>query len=587
MGWDDVLGTTGTTTTTSKTIQTIIINGQIYKVGMSSVRNPEGPGATRQLSLTPLNSTGTSTTGQARPFPGAGTYATTDKQWATVDAQGNILGSAGIDQNAWNSIINPPPEGGYQPQTINYGNGLVAIQTPDGQWTVRDVSSSGPAPVAYSSTRQAQQEAQAFQAQQNALDRAQHIADAKAQAAQAAADRAAQERMNRLRDLNDLIRQAMGNQQSAKEMLYGLRNDSFALAGAFGAGPQGVTPTQAFSNQLGNYANAPLPQPTANMQLPQIEQAIKQVPGAVPLGGGFGMAGGGTLPMASTNPAMGPSDVINMTRGQDGSYGMEPFSPQMGSTKVATLIGEGPNTRIEPGTEVAVTDKATGTTEIVPLQGGAATGATLPTASSSYGALSPMFGPLGFTSIPTFKSLGSGGYSINPAQTTQGTIGPSDIMSRLGYQSSLVKPTGGTAIYYRDPSTGTLRHIANRSVFNQSGFNWNDVRQLSPQDFAAYGTIGPELTSAPQQVNDRGAYGPASIPFLTPFGQVLPNPFNIGAELQDAALNDPIAWSNYTSAYANARGPAGEALGISPEQLLQMARAPFPTGVPRQVLGYR
>ena len=453
-------------------------------------------------------------------------------------------------------LIDPITRLSYQ---IGTGGAATSTKLAEGDLERLLGGSGGGSAPAYSSTRQAAQEAMAFEREQTA-------ASQKFQMEQSALDRTAQERINRLRDLNDLIQQAMGNQQSAREMKFGLRNDSFALAGAFGAGLQGTTPVQAFSNQLGNYANAPLPQQTANMQLPQIEQAIKQVPGAVPMGGGFG------IPPIPQSGGMA----------QGGS--MTPSGPDFSPPGYSVIVGEGALN----GDEEVVTMLKDGSVLVTPLKGGAATGATLPTASSSFGALSPMFGPLGFTSIPTYKSYGEGGgYSINPAQTTVGQRGPIDIMNRLGYQPSLVKQAGTTAIYYRDPTTGTLRHIANPNVFNQSGFSWNDVQILQPQDFARLGAIGPQLTSAPQQVNDRGAYGPANVPFLTPFGQVLANPFNIGAELQDAYLNDPIAWSNYVSSYANARGPAGEALGISPDQLLAMARAPFPTGTPRTVLGYR
>src|SRR3990167_8996906 len=124
---------------------------------------------------------------------------------------------------------------------------------------------------AYSSTRQAQVEAQSFQAEQARLDREAQVARDAAAAEQNRLDRENTARMNRLSDLNDLIQQAMGNQQSAREMKFGLRNDPFALAGAFSGGPiRGVNPVQAFGNELQNFANAPLPQPAADWQMPQI-----------------------------------------------------------------------------------------------------------------------------------------------------------------------------------------------------------------------------------------------------------------------------------------------------------------------------
>src|SRR3990167_2811594 len=72
-----------------------------------------------------------------------------------------------------------------------------------------DRPSGGSAP-SYASTRQAQMEAQAFEREQTA-------ASQKFQAEQERLDRSTQERMDSLRRLNDLIQQAMANQQSARE----------------------------------------------------------------------------------------------------------------------------------------------------------------------------------------------------------------------------------------------------------------------------------------------------------------------------------------------------------------------------------
>ena len=427
-----------------------------------------------------------------------------------------------------------------------------------------DTDASAPSAPAYSSTRQAAQEQMAFEREQSAANR-------KFQAEQEALSRQTQERMNRLRDLNDLIKEAMGNQQSAKETKFAYRNDEFALAGTFSAqGPRGVTPVVAARNELQNYINQPIPTVGPNATLPQINQAITQVPGQVPVTGGFGMAGGGMLPMAP-----------------QGAPPMMPQAPQMGTTKVATLIGEGPNTIIEPGTEVAITDKAQGTTEIIPLMGGAATGATLPqlpTAPSTYGAIEDLYRPFGFKNIPLYHNYGqnqgyAGGYVMRGASPDQ--------FSAMGYRPTLIQQAGTHGVYYRDPTSGTLRPFSTKA-FEGSGFDYRNVQNVSPEQFKAMGPIGELVRDRLPDIGpDTGNYGPSTTPMFTPYNQLLPNPSYVSQELLDAYNSDPIAWQNYVSAYGSAVGPSGEPMGMTEEQLLARARAPLPTGVPRQVLGYR
>lgn len=449
------------------------------------------------------------------------------------------------DQDAMTELASRQSQSGTPPSVVNIGGGFVGIQDPvSKEWTIREanVSGGGSAP-AYSSTRQAQVEGQAFAAEQARLDREATIARDAAAAEQARLDRENTARMNRLRDLNDLIQQAMGNQQSAREMKFGLRNDSFALAGAFSGGPmRGTTPVQAFGNELQNFANQPLPQLGANATMPQIEQGIQQVQafGPPPTGGGFGMAQGGTI------GAQGPD-----------------FSPP----GYSVIVGEGALN----GDEEVVTRLNDGTVLVTPLKGGAQTGATLPTPESSFAALSPLYRSLGFSNIPTFQS-GPSGYTVSGGQNT---------LSRLGIQPRLIRDqaTGGTG--YLDPS-GVLRGISNPADFARFGFNWADVFNVSPEEYAAI-PRGSQLTSMPDVSPGQGAFGPSSSPFLSPFGQLMPNPYNVAAPLRFAG---PIDWQNFASAYQNARGPGG-VMGISPEQLMAMAELPFPTGLPKRVLGYR
>src|SRR3990167_5629228 len=305
----------------------------------------------------------------------------------------------------------------------------------------------------------------------------------------------------------------MGNQQSAREMKFGLREDPFALAGTFGPGLRGTTPTQAFSNELTNYANAPLPQVPQNATLPQINQAITQVPGAVPMGGGFGMAQGGSL---------GP-------QGPD-------FSPP----GYSVIVGEGALN----GDEDVVTRLNDGTVLVTPLKGGAQTGATLPTPSSSFAGISGLYDNFGFQNYPRFH-ISPQGYNLRGATPQQ--------FSQMGYRPSLIESGGN--YYYNDPEGG-LRMFRNQA-FSKSGFDVRDALSVSPDQLSQFGPIGAVQRTPVAEIQNRGAYGPAGGPLLTPFNQILPNPFNIGAELRDAYQNDPIAWANYASAYANARGPGG------------------------------
>src|SRR3990170_3752058 len=512
---------------------TVIINGIQYtfSVGGSFRRVGDEPGGTtRQFYLTPVGG------GDRIGFKGAGQYATGDGKWVTVDAAGNILSAKSMSQDEWDNVNNPPPPGGYEPQVIDYGNGLVAVQTPDGRWTLREVGGGGGGAPAYSSTRQAQMEAQTFQAAEEEKTRAFQLQRDTAAAEEARLDRENTARMNRLRDLNDLIQQAMGNQQRAREMKFGLRGDEFALAGTYsGTAMRGTTPTQAFGNELQQFAGAPLPQLGPNAQMPQIEQGIQQVQamGPPPTGGGFGMAGEGAL--------NGDEEVV---------------------------------TRLNDGTVL-----------VTPLKGGAQYGATFPTtptAESSYAALSPLYSSLGFSNIPKFTDLGAEGYAVGGGLNT---------LNRLGYRPNLVRDPASGQIFYRTPQN-TLRRFEDMNAFNAGGFNLGDVVNLSPDEIRSIGPweAGNEAgfitanTRLPDVAPGQGAFGPAGTPFVTPFRQVLPNPYNVAGQIRWA---DPIAAQNYASAYGYAQNPWGQPMGISPDQLMAMAEQPFPRGIPRSVLGYR
>ena len=257
----------------------------------------------------------------------------------------------------------------------------------------------------------------------------------------------------------------------------------------------------------------------------------------------------------------------------------EPFNssasgPDFSPPGYSVIVGEGALN----GDEEVVTRLNDGTVLVTPLKGGAQTGATLtpttPTAPSSFAPLSGLYGGFGFQNFPRYH-ISPTGYNLRGATAEQ--------FGRLGYRPSLIESGGD--YYYNE--NGVLKKFANRA-FSGSGFNVADALSVAPGELGKYGTIGGvQRTPLPEISPAQGNFGPAGVPLISQYNQILPNPFYIGAELRDAALNDPVAWANYTSAYANARGPGGEALGISPEQLLAMAEAPFPQGVPRTLLGFR
>ena len=157
----------------------------------------------------------------------------------------------------------------------------------------------------------------------------------------------------------------------------------------------------------------------------------------------------------------------------------------MGTRKQAYLVGEGA-TQVEPGTEVAILDPMTGTTEVIPLGGGAAIGATFgdfkfDPSTVSEQALSPMWDELGFTSAPKVtRPMALADYN------------------RLGVQPRLVRNPITGATYFRDLE-GTLRHIPDPDAFQRYGFNWGDVANLNPDDFQRMG-IGSPLMEAPPMI---------------------------------------------------------------------------------------
>ena len=451
--------------------------------------------------------------------------------------------------------MNRRPEGGYQPQAIDYGNGLVAVQTPDGQWTVREVSSGGSAP-AYSSSREAYDRAEAFDREQLALQREQE--------------------QNRQRETLlgygvRLLEAEKVLRQKREEMLTGLVGVSPLRAAAAQSGvvPRGQEPADALRSELRSLNAAPLPSLSASAPLPQLQQqveSLKQFPSALPTGGAYGGAG------------MGGGGVIEMSRGEDGSYGMAggagameggggmmgggggmhqmpdgsmmpdaemrgamsgqapQAGVQMGTQKRAYLVGEGA-TQVEPGTEVVVVDSLTGTTEVVPLGGGAAEGGTFNTSIGT--ALAPVWDSLGFTTPPSYRTTPATlsapeGRGLIPRGFTGGNLAG---IQRLGVQPRLVRDASTGQVYYKNPA-GALQAVSPRN-FKMFGFNAADVINLSPAEIRTLGPLsraGGGLTSVP--IIEPGVAGrrfpQMTVPIIEPStGYALPAPRTIASMIRN------------------------------------------------------
>ena len=142
----------------------------------------------------------------------------------------------------------------------------------------------------------------------------------------------------------------------------------------------------------------------------------------------------------------------------------------MGTRKQAYLVGEGA-TPVEPGTEVAIVDSMMGTTEIIPLGGGAQEGATFGGFDFQPGtvqqALAPVYDYLGFKDVPRYES----GFGAAPSLRD---------MSRLGVSPELVRtPAGG--VLRRE---GNIYRPVTSDAFAANEWNWGDVAQLSEADAA-------------------------------------------------------------------------------------------------------
>ncbi len=419
------------------------------------------------------------------------------------------------------------------------------------KWVLVPVAppAQGPAPAPYASTRQAEIDRQAFEAEQARLNRA-------AAAAEAERNRLEQLRQSRFSALQTIVDRFISEQGNASRLVAGLGPDQFKMAAALQGLPVlGTTPQAGFARAQTEFANRPVPNVSAEAPLSDIESAIAAIGGIKPPAlptSGFGMALGGTLP---AQPGMQPMMPLGSPPLPPMGPPAAPGAPQFGTTKTAVLVGEG-NLQVEPGTEVAVTDTATGTTEIIPLTGQAQGGASIfsggfaarPSGSvfdpiSGVAAINPLYAGLGLSSFPT-RTGTPGPWATYPSASTLG---------RLGYSPSLVH--GGTpgqgTVYWRDPTTDQYRGITSADVFNRSGFNWADVVSMNMAGLP----VGPPTSfpTFPPGTGSQSFSQKLGQPLVEPItGAILPSPRANAFRLAQLSASNPGLFETALQAYESA-----------------------------------
>lgn len=343
---------------------------------------------------------------------------------------------------------------------------------------------------------------------------------------QAEQNRLAEEAMlkrERLGVLQNLVEGFLQSQQRASEFVLSMQPDPFRFAAAAQGMPvMGTTPQEGYAEALTEFAGRPAPSMDPNAPLSAIEGGIESIMGQrfplQPDRFGRGFAGGGTVPM-----------------GASGTF----------------LVGE-------RGPEV-MDVSPTGVT-VKPLQGGFAYGGGVDfDVSSIYAGLAPLYASLGFENIPTIRRGLRGDIYFGP--TEAGFESGKDFLTALGIRPNLVRDPTTDAVYYREGET--LRHIRSGREFEEMGFNWRDVINVSPRTIEEYGwNVGRPLREAPEFAPRRvGAMGDMPFATIEPMTRaVLPAPYKVAAERRRLASVNPSLYELGTSAYGFRGGIPATAL---------------------------
>ncbi len=401
-------------------------------------------------------------------------------------------------------------------------------------------STGGSAP-SFASSQAAQSQAEAFQREQDRLDR-------EFQAEQGRLAEEGANRRDRLGALTRLIEGFLGQQSQARDTLANLQPDPFRFAAvAGGIAPFGATPQQGFQQQLQQFAGASVPQFDPSGSASSLDPIIAQLTGAQApqQPQGFGMAGGGTVPA--------PFDAMS-----------------------ARLVGE-------KGPEVMVTGPQ-GVT-ILPLGKGAQDGGFFPFQPIEFDreSLFPALGTSGifnqFSQIPQTTRLPSGSLSFSNLGGFSGQ--GADFLQKLGVRPSLIGQAGGEGgIFFRAPGTDELQRISSPQAFSDFGFQSSDVTALSPQTIQQMGlTFGNTLQEIPPvPTGQPSPFTKFSAPIIEPTtGVPLPAPFTVASQLNKLRLTAPFKFNLLLSAY--------RAAGVPVEAVLGSIQASLPFGQERGTIG--
>lgn len=283
------------------------------------------------------------------------------------------------------------------------------------------------------------------------------------------------------------------------------------------------------------------------------------------------------------NPALGSQQALEQT---ETALLPQPLGFARGTALEGEIIPPGQAVRVGEAGEEIVENLPGDRLRVIPLAASAQFG--LPTTLPNF-ATDPRFATreAALQALePAFASLGLPPSTFARAPITGGVAADLGFLSQLGVSPQLVRdPTTGST-FFRDPATGSYRGMTSPDVFNQSGFRWQDVVDLSPADIASL-RLGPLLTAPipPGSVTPRpqAAFGalPGVLSVPVPGGSeaFIPAPFRIAAELQRLARVNPVAFENLLSAWQ---------LGsFSPQSVQAQVVGATPTGPSRGLLGIR
>jgi hypothetical protein len=425
-----------------------------------------------------------------------------------------------------------------------------------GKFPEEPTTGTGRAAPSFASTQAAQTQDEAFRREQ-----AQRDAAIAAQAATLLSQRQAEQdkldrefreeaalKRGRLSTLTDLIQSFVASQSQARDTLANLQPDPFRFAAvAGGIAPFGTTPQQGFTEQLQQFAGAPVPTADPNASLPSIESAIQGLTGAnVPLSPQvFGAAGGATI------PAPPPGQSVNVKVGERGE-------------EILRITAQG--------------------VEVIPIMAAAQEGGFFPfepipfDESTLFPALATSGIFEGFSNLPrgTFGSLGR--FNLpSGTPTDDGFLSRQGVLSRLGIAPSFISPTGSDRVFFVDPS-GVRRNVSReaiRKIDPNLIVNVGNVENFGPPG----GTIGgPGLRAMQAQVTDPSPFTKFSAPIIEPTtGTLLPAPFMVASQMNRLRLTNPTAFNLLLSAY--------EAAGVPATAVLSGVQAALPFGQARTNIG--